>query len=280
MPSLPRISVVTPSYNQARFLEATLRSVVEQDYADLEYIVLDGGSDDGSVEIIERCADRISHWQSEKDDGQAAAIRTGLQQATGDVLAYLNSDDIYLPGALHAAGRFFTDNPDEILACGHCVIMDAQGEPYGRWYATPPTHESLIFGGSNLGFAQPAAFWRRDAYERAGGVDPSFQFTMDVDLFVRLTKERPGALLDAFTAGYRTHEDAKTSTLDDVRREELERIRQAHGYEDVERRERRRRRRDYGDRRRAFRQAGREGRWADTQLPEQGARALRLSASS
>jgi len=276
--SEPRISVVTPSYNQARFLEATLRSVVEQGYPNLEYIVMDGGSDDGSEEIVRRYAEHLAHWQSEKDDGQAAALRTGLDRATGDVLAYLNSDDIYLPGTLAAVAQFFTENPDEILACGHCVIVDAQGEPYDRWYATPPTHESLVFGGSNMGFAQPASFWRRDAYEQAGGVDPSFRFTMDVDLFVRLTQQRRGAVLDTFTAAYRTHADAKTSTLDDVRREELDVIRQGHGYDAVPNRERKRRRKHYGARRRQFTQAGGEGRWANTQTPEDDARALRLPA--
>src|SRR4051812_44065291 len=111
MRKLPRVTVVTPSFNQGRFLEATLRSVLNQQYPDLEYIVLDGGSTDGSVDILRRYAAQLAYWHTRKDAGQADAIATGFEMATGEVLCWVNSDDILLPGALHRVGAFFRDHP-------------------------------------------------------------------------------------------------------------------------------------------------------------------------
>src|ERR1043166_2179963 len=119
-----KISVVTPSYNQAKYLETTLRSVLEQDYPHLEHIVMDGGSTDGSQEILERYSSRLAYWRSAKDGGQADAIAEGFKHATGDIFCWLNSDDVFLPGALRAVAEFFTAHPDAETVCGGAYIIN------------------------------------------------------------------------------------------------------------------------------------------------------------
>ena len=121
MPDFPLVSIVTPSFNQARFLEATLRSVLEQDYPNIEYLVVDGASTDGSVEIIRRYADRLTWWVSEKDNGQSEAINKGMRRARGEFIGWLNSDDIYLPGAVSAAVSAFLSHPQAGLIYGRCA---------------------------------------------------------------------------------------------------------------------------------------------------------------
>lgn len=278
MPQLPRITVVTPSFDQARFLDATLRSILDQDYPDLEVIVMDGGSMDGSREIIERHAPQLSHWQSEPDAGQAAAIQAGFARATGEVLLWVNSDDLLLPDALDAVGRFFAAHPQETFVVGHAIQIDAAGAAQRRFYATPPTFGSLVFGGGNPAFAQPSAAWRKSAYEQAGGVDPDLHFAMDLDLYVRLTLLRPGALLERFTSAYRFHPDTKTSRLDDVRREEVERIVVTHGRDRASALKRAWLRRWYRRRRRWYRRRGRR-RWHDAE-PERALERYALAGDS
>src|SRR5512142_1845754 len=121
------VSVVTPSYNQAAYLERTLRSVLDQGYADLEYLVVDGASTDGSVDIIRRYADRLAWWTSEKDSGQAEAINKGMQRARGEIVAWLNSDDTYLPGAITAAVRAFVGHPQAVLVYADMRAIDSSG---------------------------------------------------------------------------------------------------------------------------------------------------------
>ncbi len=125
--SLPRVSIVTPSFNQAAFLEETIQSVLSQDYPNLEYIIIDGGSTDGSVEIIKKYADKLAYWVSEKDTGQADAINKGLIRVTGEIVAWLNSDDIYLPGTIRAAVEALQAHPDCGLVYGDVLSVDAKG---------------------------------------------------------------------------------------------------------------------------------------------------------
>jgi glycosyltransferase involved in cell wall biosynthesis len=209
MNSLPRITVVTPSFNQAQFVEATLRSVLDQDYPDLEYIVLDGGSSDGSVEIIERYAPRLAYWHSRKDAGQADAIATGFEMSTGEVLCWLNSDDVLLPGALRIVGEYFRRHRRVGFLYGNRLVIDAAGREIGRhvwpWLITR-SHWAL---GQPL--AQECCFWRRDLYERAGGIDRSKFFIMDYDLFFRMWKVGRFRKTPAFLGCIRVHEATKNT---------------------------------------------------------------------
>lgn len=257
MAALPRITVVTPSFQMGRVLETTLRSVVDQGYPELEYIVMDGGSTDGSVEILERYTDRIAYWQSEPDAGQTHAIRAGFARATGEVLCWVNADDLLMPGALAAVGAWFAEDAARRFLVSHALRLDALGRPLRRWYAAPPTYRAVLYGGSNPGFAQPAAFWTRAAYEAAGGIDADYTSIMDVAWYLRLLEGGPAGLLHAFTAAFREHGDQKSGVLREATRAELERIRARHGYARTSPLWRRVLRKHYGRRRRRYARAGR-----------------------
>lgn len=212
----PRVSIVTPSYNQGQFLEETIRSVLLQGYPNLEYIIMDGGSTDGSVEIIRKYEPWLAHWVSAPDGGQAAAIAEGFRLATGDILAWINSDDRYLPCAFARVARFFAAHRGVVFGNGDVNMIDAQGETIRRLYAVRPSP----FLTANLGihgWPQQGCFWTRAAYEQVDGVDPTLRFCMDRDLFIRLTRAGhshriPGAPL----ADFRAHAAAKSSTLLDI----------------------------------------------------------------
>ena len=209
---LPLISVVTPSYNQAPFLEDTLNSVAAQDYPRTEHIVIDGGSTDGSVDIIRRHAPRLSHWVSEKDRGQSHAINKGLTMARGDVLAWLNSDDTYLPGALRAVGDVFAQHPDVDLVYGDYVYTDVAGQPLRRRHVFAHiSYESLLYH-DYLG--QPAVFFRRSLFERVGPIDESLHYSMDWDLFLRMWPVCRPRHVAAVLATYRLDHAAKSNAED------------------------------------------------------------------
>jgi glycosyltransferase involved in cell wall biosynthesis len=225
---LPRITIVTPSFNQAAYLAQTLRSVLEQGYPDLEYLVLDGGSTDGSRALIERHAGRLAFWRSEKDAGQAAAIREGFARATGDVLAWINSDDWYEPGALLAVGEAFARGGAEIVH-GSVRFVDAQGK---RLWDAPLVLDERILAWESEYPAQPALFFSRALYEKAGGVDPSFRFAMDYDLLVRMVRAGGrGRKLWRTLASFRLHPTSKTSTLAQIGAQEVARVRAREGWD-------------------------------------------------
>lgn len=212
----PRVSIVTPSYNQGQFVEETLRSVLLQGYPDLEYIVMDGGSTDGSVEILKKYEGFLSYLHIGPDDGQAAAIGAGFRRATGEVLAWLNSDDYYLPGILARIGCLFAARPDLVFANGDVHSVDAHSQVIGRLHAIKPRPiVTASFGYHH--WPQQGCFWRRSAYETVGGMDESLHFCMDRDLFIRLTRfglfcRVSGPPLAAF----RVHGAAKSSTSKDL----------------------------------------------------------------
>ena len=213
---LPRITVVTPSYNQAAFIEETLRSVLLQGYPNLEYIVMDGGSTDGSAEIIRKYEPWLSYARIGPDKGQSDAIAQGFARATGEILAWLNSDDTYLVGTLARVGAFFARHRNIVFAFGDAWNVDATGRMLNRL----DTVWSNRFLTANLGvhgWIQPGSFWRRDAYVRAGGLDPSLHFCMDRDLYLRLLRVGPSArIAGPPLANFRTHADAKSTVLTDV----------------------------------------------------------------
>ena len=233
--ALPKISIVTPCLNQASYLESAMRSVLAQEYPNLEYIVMDGGSRDGSVEIIQRHAPRLAHWESAPDAGQADAIYRGFQRSTGEILGWLNSDDILLPGCLHKAAQCFRAHPKVECVVGGSVMIDSQGRvirtPRGLPWCYPGprvTFHTLLFMGC-WGFTQPASFWRRQAFFEVGGFDASLRFCFDYDMYLRLAKRHPFGRLKEFLAGFRVHEASKTSTISDVMRAENELLWRRHG---------------------------------------------------
>lgn len=183
MAGLPRITVVTPSLNQGAYLEQTITSVLEQQYPNLEYMVLDGGSTDNSVEIIRKHEARLTYWVSERDAGQAAAIAHGFARSTGEVLAWLNSDDQYLPGTLATVGRHFAEHPDAGLVYGDYVLLFPDGR---RKVKKKIAFDFEICLYSYLMIPQPSAFWRRSCYQATGGLDVSLRYAMDYDLFLRM----------------------------------------------------------------------------------------------
>ncbi len=214
MKNPPLVSIVTPSYNQGTFLEATIRSVLEQDYDNIEYIVVDGGSTDNSREIIEQYSHRIAFWVSEKDRGQTDAINKGFEAAHGSILAWLNSDDTYTPGAIRNAVDFLTNHPDIGLVYGDLNFIDEQERVVGKFAAAQTDLSKLRRGYVHI--PQPASFFRAEYWNQVGPLDPSFFFAMDYDLWVRLARvTRFQYVPGAAWANFRLHSSGKTVTADD-----------------------------------------------------------------
>jgi glycosyltransferase involved in cell wall biosynthesis len=200
------VSIVTPSYNQARYLEQTMRSVLEQDYPRLEYFVIDGGSSDGSVEIIRKYADQLAGWVSEKDQGQADAINKGLARAGGEIVAWLNSDDYYLPGAVSRAVEVFERHPEAGLIYGNVLSVDGQGQAFNLQTFRPYALEDLM---AFKIISQPAVFMRRSILGQAGWLDLSYDLLLDHQLWLRLACRAPMIHLPETLAAARYHAAAK-----------------------------------------------------------------------
>ncbi len=228
---LPRITVVTPSFNQARFLEETLRSVLLQRYPDLEYLVLDGGSTDQSVAIIERYAEHLAHWTSERDGGQSAAIAKGFSMATGEVLCWLNSDDALLPGALLRVGSEFAKQPDLGVVYGNRLVVDENGRQLGATY--PPFYLTQSSWAQGQSVAQESTFWKTEVYRRVGGLDVSKFFAMDYDLFARLWAAATARKVRARLGVIRVHGDAKSSKYEEIMWREFRESKRALGIPDL-----------------------------------------------
>ncbi len=200
------VSIITPSYNQAAYLEQTILSVLNQDYAPIEYIVVDGASKDASVEIIKKYADRLAYWVSEKDGGQAEAINKGFARATGEIIAWLNSDDYYLEGAVSAAVKIFEANPDVVLVYGNMLAVDEHGKTFNTLTYKQLTLEDLLCFQI---IGQPAVFMRRSALQKTNSLDATFHFLLDHFLWIQLAQH--GRILHANQtwAAARYHAEAK-----------------------------------------------------------------------
>ncbi|MEO1512096.1 MAG: glycosyltransferase family 2 protein, partial [Planctomycetota bacterium] len=176
----PLVSVVTPSFNQGSFLDATMRSVLEQSYPRVEYVVQDGGSSDRSAEVIRSHETRLASWRSEPDRGHGDALNRGFARTSGELMAWLNSDDLLLPGAIEAAVRVFEDDPGVDVVYGHRVCVDEDGMEVGRWVLPPHRDGAFVWRDY---IPQETMFWRRSIWERAGArIDDSLGFAVDWDL--------------------------------------------------------------------------------------------------
>ena len=207
------VSVITPSFNQAAYIEETILSVLNQDYPQVEYIIVDGGSTDVSREIIERYADRLAWWVSERDRGQTDAINKGFAHAKGEILAWLNSDDTYLPGAIAEAAAFLEANPQAGMVYGDANLVDQQGTLLGKFPARQTDYRRLRRGYVHI--PQQAAFFRASLWRQVGPLDPSFYFAMDYDLWVRLARLAPLCYHPRTWANFRLHSAGKSVAADD-----------------------------------------------------------------
>ena len=201
-----RVSIITPSYNQAAYLEETIRSVLNQDYPEIEYWILDGGSNDGSVDIIRKYEGALAGWVSEKDHGQADAVNKGFARASGDVIGWINSDDYYLPGAVRAAVDTLQANPDCGMAYADVLAINGAGEPinvmrYAQWGLEDLMQFRVI--------GQPSVFMRRSLIEKVGGLDASYAYLLDNHFWLGMLQHAPMKYVPATWAAARYHPAAK-----------------------------------------------------------------------
>ncbi|MEW5803372.1 MAG: glycosyltransferase family 2 protein [bacterium] len=223
----PRISVITPSYNQAVFLETAILSVLNQHYPNLEYIVIDGGSMDGSVEIIKKYRHCLSYWISEPDKGMYHAINKGLRMARGEIIAYLNSDDLYLPDAFRAAVEHFQKEPQAALIYSNCLFIDANGDCLYTYRYLPFTlRRFAALTWSSI--AQPTTFWRNSIHQAGIYFDESFKMAGDFDFYLRVGQQFRIDYIKGTIAAFRLHQNSQSARHRKLRLEELSRIRKKH----------------------------------------------------
>lgn len=221
----PTFAIVTPSLNQGDFVESAVRSVLEQRYLNLDYVVQDGGSTDSTPAVLERLANDGLNYVIEDDDGQANAINRGFGRLDGEIMGWLNSDDVLLPGSLEAVADIFASRPEVDVVYGHRIMIDADGFDVGRWIM--PKHDDGILTWADY-LPQETMFWRQQIWEKVGGgLDETFRFALDWDLISRF--QEAGATfvrIPRFLGGFRVHEKQKTSAeIDSLGEQEMQRLR-------------------------------------------------------
>ncbi|MGC4035933.1 MAG: glycosyltransferase family 2 protein [Chitinophagaceae bacterium] len=205
---LPKISIVTPSYNQGQFIEETILSIINQDYPNLEYIVIDGGSTDNSVEIIKKYSNKIYYWISEKDSGQADAINKGFKKATGEIINWINSDDQLVPGALKKIADSFAANPNAVMIHGRIEYF---GESINSFYSRNlPRQDIQTRYIAHICMPQPATFYRQTLLTEQGLLDEQLHFSMDADLFIRAGLHYEIVQTEDVFARFRLHSTSKS----------------------------------------------------------------------
>jgi glycosyltransferase involved in cell wall biosynthesis len=228
----PLISLVTPSYNQGHFIERTICSVLDQEYPNLEYFIQDGGSTDETVDVLKRYQGQLTGWISEQDDGQSQAINRGFHRTRGEIMGWLNSDDLLLPGSLTRVADFFERHPDVDVVYGDRLLIDENDMEIGRWIL--PKHDSVVLSWVDY-IPQETLFWRRSIWDKVGGtINESFRFAMDWDLIVRFRNKGARIVhIPSLLGAFRVHSSQKTSSMinevglremDSIRLRELGRV--------------------------------------------------------
>lgn len=222
--ALPLVTIVTPSFNQASYLEETIKSVLGQTYPHIEYIIMDGGSTDGSVDIIKKYEDKLGYWESVKDKGQTDAINKGFNRAKGDILAWLNSDDTYASSHTVAdAVNYLVAHPETALVYADCDFINEAGDVIGKFASRQTDYAKLRSGFVHI--PQQTMFFRAKYWKELGPLDPSFYFAMDYDLWVRIAKQAPLHYLPGKTwANFRIHTSSKTNVNDERGWKEMLRV--------------------------------------------------------
>ena len=221
----PRISIVVPSYNQGRFIGATLQSIVEQCYPNLELIVVDGGSTDNTQSVIREYEDHIHWWVSEPDTGQTAAINKGFMRSTGEIMAWINSDDLVVFGSLYHIADYFVKHPETQVVYGNRILINESGLEVGRWIL--PRHSNRVLKWADF-VPQETLYWRRESWNLIGAeLDENFRFAMDWDFLLRLSAKKVSIQhLPVFLGVFRVHQQQKTSSqMSSIGQEEIQFIR-------------------------------------------------------
>jgi len=220
----PKISVITPSYNQGKYIESTIKSVLDQGYPNLEYLIIDGGSTDNTLKILKKYSSKIK-WISEKDKGQADAINKGIKMSSGEIIAYLNSDDVYEPKSLYTIATFFINNPKAVFVHGKGKHIDKNGE-YIEDYPSKPTDYLGLHPTCSI--CQPTTFWRRKLINKIGYFDTSLNFAMDYDYWIRISKVYPLNYIYDYLGSTRFYSETKTSGQKVNVHEEIIKVQKKH----------------------------------------------------
>lgn len=224
----PKISIITPSFNQGKYIEKTILSITSQNYPNLEYIIMDGGSSDNTLEIINKYREYITYWESKPDNGQSDAIKRGFEISTGDILAYINSDDFYLPGTFLKIADAFENNPSVKWITGNGIYVNENEVTIRKNNYFPPLicPKTMLYGGNC--FFQPATFWKRELYFSVGGIDQKINYSFDFDLFLKFLLIEKPLKLNYEVAAFRMHPTSKTSTISHIGQNEHQDIRQKY----------------------------------------------------
>jgi glycosyltransferase involved in cell wall biosynthesis len=234
--SWPRISIVTPSFNQGQFLEETIRSILLQGYPNLEYLIVDGGSTDDSVEIIRKYQEHLSFWVSEPDSGQSDAINKGFARCSGELMNWINSDDVLTPGALQVVAEAFGSEPDAGVFVGAAAHVNHRGRKFAERWPTLEQINQPIDWRKNY-FFQPSAFFRRSIWEATGPLNQNLHYVMDVDFWIRAKQHCRFALIEQILSCAREHASAKTTSQQPAMFGELAWVQSQYGGADIIRRD-------------------------------------------
>jgi glycosyltransferase involved in cell wall biosynthesis len=214
LPQNPKVSIITPSFNQGRYIEATIQSVLAQDYDNIEYIIVDGGSKDESVSIIQKYEQHLAWWVSEKDKGHADALNKGFSRATGDILAWINSDDLYYPGTVSEAVALLKEHPEVGMVYANANFIDQNGQFSGKFAARQTNYKRLLRGSVHI--PQATTFYRADVWRAVGLFDLSLFFAFDYEMWVRFAKVSQLLYVPRLWADFRMHDEGK-SVINDNR---------------------------------------------------------------
>jgi glycosyltransferase involved in cell wall biosynthesis len=227
MTDMPLVSIVTPSFNQAPYIQETIESVINQRYPHIEYIIIDGGSTDSTIDILRQYTDKL-RWYSEPDEGQTDAINKGFRLATGSIMAWLNSDDVYLPDTVGAIVQHFMDYPEDMFVYGDVLAMNASGKEFGRRHHVKQTDFKMLLYGVDA-IVQPGSFWRREVWTQLGELDTSLNFVMDYEYWLRVAQHHRLKYLPIILAKERIYSQAKTYRAAIERIKEIDDITDRYG---------------------------------------------------